>query len=638
MNMSRRLKLSIRMKFVVVLSGLLLLCASSYLYLAIATFREDKKNMVFDLNRSVVSSVATELEHQVLAVQLALQSHSSDFPRVFESQANWKAARWSGRGWYKSDRLQWGVTPDAMKDISVSAPQGVSRWKDLLVVREKDEWVAIHPSSLFEAMQNLPGHRWILAQWNEDQPRVVMSFPEGTSLSQLASEKTNSRTQVTVMGDRLVAFSFFLQKQYFVWTDVPESHAFSTLSEFVRRSTLLSLMILTLALILALVISGQVTRPLESLVEAMGRFGKGEKTGPLHTLSSDETSVLAQSFNQMMRDLSRSREMLEQMNRELEQKVEERTRELAEQNHAVKEAQEALLRTTRLASVGEVAARAAHEVLNPLTGILTRLNLTQKRSTELEDADIQLFADLLMAWENDFKTLGREQMIHKWLQASDLNSQKTLLEEDLQNLREVLTSLRGKQGQLRNDLNFLLSESQRISRIVQTMRSLSQVHSQKRPHSVSAIVREAFQIMADPIEQQSVEVRLDLDPSMKDLVLMDRDETLQALTNLIRNSLQALETQTGVKWISAQLNVRGNEYQLSLIDNGCGIPQEVQGQLFEVQFSTKSAEEGTGLGLSISRRFLRAAGGDLKFVASQAFQKTEFLLSWPMLKPHEVAA
>ena len=94
---------------------------------------------------------------------------------------------------------------------------------------------------------------------------------------------------------------------------------------------------------------------------------------PVRVNSRDEMALLATSFNKMTVDLRSSRAEIEEYSRTLEKKVADRTAKLEAQNVAIRETQEALVRTTRLASVGEVAGRAAHEVLNPLTNIMARL-------------------------------------------------------------------------------------------------------------------------------------------------------------------------------------------------------------------------------------------------------------------------
>ena len=98
---------------------------------------------------------------------------------------------------------------------------------------------------------------------------------------------------------------------------------------------------------------------------------------------------MAASFNHMIVDLKESREQLEQINLELEDKVKESTHQLEKQNQAVKEAQEALLRTTRLAAVGEIAGRAAHEVLNPLTSILSRVQRVKDKLSKRQQGRVE---------------------------------------------------------------------------------------------------------------------------------------------------------------------------------------------------------------------------------------------------------
>ncbi|MBC85919.1 MAG: hypothetical protein CL677_01980 [Bdellovibrionaceae bacterium] len=99
---------------------------------------------------------------------------------------------------------------------------------------------------------------------------------------------------------------------------------------------------------------------------------------------------------------------------------------------------------------------------------------------------------------------------------------------------------------------------------------------------------------------------------------MDSDEFTQALTNLIRNSIQAVhyrkkQSEKNLKGMITLKSFMLNEkiVAIQVQDNGLGITEQDQKKLFEMQFSTKSKEEGTGIGLSIARRFVRGFGGDL---------------------------
>jgi signal transduction histidine kinase len=155
------------------------------------------------------------------------------------------------------------------------------------------------------------------------------------------------------------------------------------------------------------------------------------------------------------------------------------------------------------------------------------------------------------------------------------------------------------------------------------------------------ILQECTLIMGDLFNQKNCQIQLDLN-SEEDLVQVDRDEMIQAITNLMRNSLQAMDEaydsapgKGSLRIVSAKV---GSELQVYFEDNGIGISQDHQQKLFQGQFSTKNPEHGTGLGLGISRRFIRSSGGDIDFISSVPRQKTVFMIRMPLSAKSKGAA
>jgi signal transduction histidine kinase len=363
----------------------------------------------------------------------------------------------------------------------------------------------------------------------------------------------------------------------------------------------------------------------------MEAVSEGDLSTSIHLKGRDETVRLAQTFNQMIADLKSSRDALEKMNRELDLKVKERTAQLEEQNLKVKEAQEALLRTTRLASIGEIAGRTAHEVLNPLTSLLTRAGLMQKRVLNDYQSQLGLLDEIRRAWEKDFREGGFAKLTESWNSPSTAQPGKTLFEEDLANLQAIAADLGKQSKNIDGDTQFIREEGNRIGKIINSMRRLGHVRSDARKHSLHSILGDCCHIMADLFDQKNFRIEKRFEAE-HDLVHADRDELIQAVTNLMRNSYQALEDMgRGAKGrMSVRTYNRGEEILVEIEDNGAGIPAADQARLFEASFTTKPADEGTGLGLGISRRFARSYGGDIEFVSSIEKQSTVFRIRMPL--------
>ena len=188
---------------------------------------------------------------------------------------------------------------------------------------------------------------------------------------------------------------------------------------------------------------------------------------------------------------------------------------------------------------------------------------------------------------------------------------------------------------LQQDTEFLVKEGGRINKIINGMRKLSVTSSDRRQCGMHEILEECSLIMADLYNQKNCQILADFH-SEEDLVDVDRDEMIQAITNLMRNSLQAMDeaydSAAGkgiLRIVSAKV---GSELQIYFEDNGVGIKQDHQQKLFQGQFSTKNPDHGTGLGLGISRRFIRSSGGDIEFVSSIPKQKTVFMIRMPLMQ------
>src|SRR6185312_3302359 len=180
---------------------------------------------------------------------------------------------------------------------------------------------------------------------------------------------------------------------------------------------------------------------------------------------------------------------LQEINKDLDLKVKDRTRQLEEQHHVVKEAQEALLRTTRLASAGEIAGKAAHEVLNPLTSLLTRVGIMERKIKNEMVPQLSVLKEIKQAWDKDYQAGGFEKMLQVWQGASTVNAGQTLWQEDLSNIEGVAGTLKEQLLTLSGDSEFLAREGPRINKIINGMRKLSVVHSDKKKHSAHELLK-----------------------------------------------------------------------------------------------------------------------------------------------------
>ena len=435
-----KVKFSIRYKFLVVTTLLLISSVAMYLFLASKIFSRDKIELVFDLNKSTVTNLSSELDAVMTSVAdkmelFALVSDSGanlkrEFSRILENDSNIVFLS-STNQLNKSNKVEfvhkdfsktYGVDQKFFaKELPEQIPvpveeikkQGLAYWNATIpngppiigvgrsVIQEDQKGLPVNQFAVVSYIRldriakligdlklneisivNNKGETLVTSMTNSLESKIqdgtwaLYDLAKSNPLNVGVLEYENASRQSMLGG-----FSKSKKNNFYVLSRVPTHKVFAVVDQLVTRSIVFALIFLSLTFIAAILFSRSITRPLDRLVGAMRGVSQGSLSDHIDIRTSDETAVLAGSFNTMIDDLKKSRDQLEEINRDLEQKVKDRTAKLEEQNRAVKQAQEALLRTTRLASVGEIAGRAAHEILNPLTSIMTRIKKVTDNNT-----------------------------------------------------------------------------------------------------------------------------------------------------------------------------------------------------------------------------------------------------------------
>jgi HAMP domain-containing protein len=187
--------------------------------------------------------------------------------------------------------------------------------------------------------------------------KLLLEHPK-TEQDSLFQEALATKTRLSVArredGSRhvLAAFGKGFAGQLIVVAKADESEVFKVVGDLAVRTLLFGALVLTLVILAAFLISRSLTENIAVLTERMETAAKGDLSTRIQIRGADETIILANTFNQMIGDLKESRDALEMMNRELDQKVKERTLELEEQHRKVKEVQEALVQTYASSTYG----------------------------------------------------------------------------------------------------------------------------------------------------------------------------------------------------------------------------------------------------------------------------------------------
>jgi len=305
----------------------------------------------------------------------------------------------------------------------------------------------------------------------------------------------------------------------------------------------------------------RITNPLQKMVVATQIISKGDLAHRVKVNSRDEIGYLAESFNLMTSNLETANEKLIEWGKTLEKKVEERTKELREmQSH--------LIQSEKLASLGKLAAGIAHEINNPLGGILIYSNLL------LED--------------------------------TDKNS------PHYENLKKIVKETSRCKDIVKGLLEFARPKEPEVALI-----------------SINEILESSLAIMEKQALFQNINIKKTYESDMPKITA-DSAQLQQVFMNIILNAAEAMAG-NGTLTLSTSLNPDSKCVEVKFSDTGLGIKDEDKKRLFEPFFSTKEVSKGTGLGLAISYSIIQQHNGTIE-VKSQVGKGSTFTIKLPVIE------
>jgi two-component system NtrC family sensor kinase len=275
-------------------------------------------------------------------------------------------------------------------------------------------------------------------------------------------------------------------------------------------------------------VAARISGPIHEMSGVAHRVAQGDLSAKVAGGSDDELGQLGRNFNTMIAEVARARQLLVESADELERKVEERTGEL-------RRVQAQLIQSEKLTAVGKLAAGVAHEINNPLTGILTNSSLM------LED----LAPD------------------HPW----------------------------------REDLQTIVDETLRCRKIVKGLLDFArQTRPQRTTLNMNHVVEDVLALVRNQTIFRAITITFDLDASLPS-VLADADQMRQVVLNIVLNAAEAM-TQGGALRISSRPLTAQHAVELRFADTGPGIPDEAKARIFEPFFTTKRTGTGLGLSIA----------------------------------------
>ena len=277
--------------------------------------------------------------------------------------------------------------------------------------------------------------------------------------------------------------------------------------------------------------------------------------------------------------------------------VQARTKELAASLEDLRTAQDRLVQTEKLASLGQLTAGIAHEIKNPLNFVNNFSSLSGELIDELDE------------------TLAPAPLDHK-------------MRGDVDELTQMLKS----------NLNKVVQHGKRADSIIKNMLQHSREGSgERRPQDLNALVSESLNLAYHGARAERSDFKItleqDLDPDVGAVDLYPQEMT-RALLNLISNGFYAATRREAEladgdfePVLSAVTKNLGNAVEIRIRDNGTGIAAEVREKIFNPFFTTKPTGEGTGLGLSMTHDIIVKQHGGRIDVQTEPGSFTEFVIT-----------
>jgi len=319
--------------------------------------------------------------------------------------------------------------------------------------------------------------------------------------------------------------------------------------------------------LLILLTTRKIKKPLRALVNASTAVASGELNTRIDTGGDqlDDMRQVAITFNLMLDNLQQATVELENWSQQLEYKVQKKTEEL-------RSAQSELIQLERIASLGKLSASVAHELNNPLSGILIYTKLIYKQLSNIE-----LYA-------------SKKESILKHLSLIESETKRC---GDI--VRGMLDFSRKDQGQM------------------------SEVHLHR-------VLTETYELMAHPVRINGISFLTDF-KAVNDKVKCGANQIKQACVALIMNATEAINDNGEI--ILRTNNPDENTFQIDIIDNGSGINEEVLPHIFEPFYTTKQGVSGIGLGLAIVHGIVQRHNGKIE-VHSQIGEGTTMSIILPL--------
>ncbi len=407
----------------------------------------------------------------------------------------------------------------------------------------------------------------------------------------------------------------------------------------------ITLIVGALGVLMAYIAGNYLTRPIRSLVKGTEEIGKGNLGYQIKTESTDEINILSKAFNEMSYNLNNSINEL----RESEEKYKKLV-------NSISDAVILIDSQNKILSWNSGAQKIFGYCLEEAEG--SKINILFYTASEADNLEI-LDGETVFKRKNgsNFPGLISNKPLHDRRNAGnvmvikDITEQKEMASfEKLLMQSEKLFTLgklaAGVAHEINNPLTAISLHTQimlrktwdektdsrlkiinkETNRAADIVKSLLEFARQSQPKIGSADVNREIGNVLNVLEPQLDGMKITTDLMPLPLIMADGEQIQQVIMNMLTNSIQSITTDGEIIIKTAAKN---DHIEISIIDNGCGIPQDNIGRVFDPFFTTKKSGEGTGLGLSICYGIIKKHNGSID-VKSKVGTGTTFTIRLPI--------
>jgi len=530
---------SLRFKATVAISGLIMLTSIVLSVFMFSHLRSEMKQELLKRGETAVRQIASSCEYGVIT------ENTVELENILQTLTF-------------QDDFVYAIVQDSTGKILIQ--------NDLVGAAELFRWIANKDFVKNFARDTTEVYYRTVPELNMDF--MELSFPVRTMSFDMSLEDLGT----TVIDEDI--YSADMEKIGLVKIGLSLEQMHSKVYETAKMIVLLTIIVTLAVIVLTAMMINVIIKPIDKLVMATETIATGDLTHLVEEGSLKEISRLAKAFNVMVESLRESRNEIEMYNRTLEIKIAERTKEL-------EEAQTQLVQSEKMSAIGQLAAGVAHELNNPMGGILGYAQFA----------------------------------LEKWSKTKP----DQVTDKDIESQRKYLSDIEQQARRCRSIIKNLLKFSR------------SSDKKEWEEFDLNSTLEDTISLIQHQLDLANIELKKQLADGLPRLH-GNASQLQQVFTNLLLNSQHAMPEGGELELVtrfSPKLGEFAGCVEIIVEDNGIGIEEENLNRIFEPFFTTKEKGKGTGLGLSISYGIVKEHGGDIT-VHSAVGQGTRFTVILPL--------